>query len=104
MRTWSRPTLSPSTMARDACSAPGRGGEGEEERVALGVDLGSASLRASVAHDPPVLGERCGVALGAELVESLRRALDVGEEERDGARRQVGAHGEIMRLNARQAP
>jgi len=43
-----------------------------------------------------VLCESRGIALGAELVEKLGRALDIGEEEGDGARREIGAHGEIM--------
>lgn len=47
----------------------GRGGEGEEERVPLRVHLGPTALRARFADDPPVLGQRRGVILGAELVE-----------------------------------
>ena len=71
-----------------------RGGrEGEEEGVALGVDLGSALRRARLTDDAPVLGERLRVTLGAELVEQPRRALDVGEDECDGARGEVCAHG-----------
>ena len=42
--------------------------------------------------DAPVLGERVGVPLGAELVQELRRALDVGEEEGDRARGEIAPH------------
>ena len=47
-----------------------------------------------VAQHAAVLGQHVGVAI-AELLEQLRRALDVGEEERDGAGREV-AHGSIV--------
>jgi hypothetical protein len=40
-----------------------------------------------------MLGERVRVRLRTELVEELRRALNVGEEERDGPGRKVVAHG-----------
>jgi hypothetical protein len=40
-----------------------------------------------------VLGERIGVRVRAESVEQPRRALDVGEEEGDGAGREIAAHG-----------
>ncbi len=97
MRTCTRPELSLSTIARDASSAPGRGGKREEERVALRVDLRAALLRTRLAHDSSVLGERRRVFLGAELVEKLGRAFDIGEEEGDGACGEIGSHDEIMR-------
>ena len=50
-----------------------------------------------VAQNASVLGEDVAVALGAELVQQLRRTLDVGEEEGDGAGREIGPHGGIMR-------
>jgi hypothetical protein len=43
-------------------------------------------------QDPPVLGERVGIPCRAELVQQPCRALDVGEEEGDGAGRQLGVH------------
>ena len=46
--------------------------------------------RACLADHAPVLGQRLGIRLRAELVQQLRRALDVGEQEGDGAGRQVG--------------
>ena len=74
-----------------------RGREGDEEGVALGVDLDPAVARAGLAHHPPVLGQRLRVGLGAELVQEPRRALDVGEEEGDGAGREIAPQGIIMR-------
>ena len=59
----------------------------DEERVALGVDLDAILRLVGLAHDPAVLVERSGVPLSAELVQQPRRALDVGEEEGDGAAR-----------------
>ena len=45
-----------------------------------------------------VLGKRRRVFLGAELVQKLRRALDVGEEEGDGSGGKVTPHlKEMMR-------
>ena len=67
--------------------------EREEERIALRVDLDATLGSAGLADHAPVLGERVGVRLGAELVQQPRRALDVGEEERDRAGRELRAHG-----------
>ena len=48
---------------------------------------GSTRLLESLGSDyTPMLGERVGVPV-AELVEQLRRPLDVGEQERDSAGR-----------------
>ena len=44
-----------------------------------------------------VLGERLGIALGPALVQQLRRPFDVREEEGDGAAREFGSHGQMMR-------
>ena len=63
--------------------------EGEEERVALRVDLDAAALGERVAHQPAVVGEDAVVAL-AELLQQRRRALDVAEDEGDGAARERG--------------
>ena len=55
-----------------------------EERVALRVDF-RAALRAQVlAEEPPVLADDFAVVV-TERLEQPRRALDVGEEERDRA-------------------
>ena len=55
----------------------------------LGIDLDSVLPRAGIAHDEAVLQERLGVALGADLVEQPRRAVDVGEQKGDSARRKI---------------
>ena len=47
-------------------------------------------------QDPPVLGEEVGIGRPV-LLEEPRRALDVGEEEGDGATREL-AHGSILEL------
>ena len=66
--------------------------KGDEERVALRVDLDAAVRRRRLAHDPPVLGERVGVPRRPELVQQPRRPLDVGEEQRHRSLRKL-AHG-----------
>jgi hypothetical protein len=51
----------------------------------LGVDLDAAVAGERLAQDAPVLRQSLGVGLRAELVQKLRRTLDVGEEEGDGS-------------------
>ncbi len=68
--------------------------EGEEERVPLRVDLDAAALGERVAHQPTVVGEDAVVAV-TELLQERRRALDVAEDERDGAARE-GSHAPSM--------
>src|SRR4029450_14034992 len=46
-----------------------------------------------LAEDPAVLQQGLGVRLRAELVEQVRRTFDVGEQEGDGPRGKVAAHG-----------
>ena len=72
-----------------------RGREGDEERVALRVDLDAAVPLERLAQDAPVLGERARVVLRAELVQKPRRPLDVGEEEGDGAARQLAPRARV---------
>ena len=69
-----------------------RGREGEEERIALGVDLDPAVADACLANQATMLGESVCVALGAERVQEPGRPLHVGEEERDRARGEVATH------------
>ena len=66
-------------------------GEGDKERVALRVHLDAAVIVERGSEQAAVLVERRCVAV-AELVQQLRRALDVGEEERDDASRQIAGH------------
>ena len=54
-----------------------------KKNVALGVDLDAAERSEVQAHQPAVLVEQLAVAV-AELLEQLRRALDVAEDEGDG--------------------
>ena len=78
-------------LCRGDCARRGR--EGEEERVSLRVDLDAALGRAGLTHDA-----RCSASALVRTprrraqCKELRRALDVGEEERDGAGREVSPH------------
>ena len=65
-----------------------------EEGVALLVDL--VAGRERLAHDPAMLGQGVAVSLLAELAQETRRPLDIGEDERDRARRLL-SHGGIFR-------
>jgi hypothetical protein len=67
----------------------GRGGKGDEEGIPLRVDLDAAVDAERGAQDAAVLRERLGVGFGAQLVQQLRRALDVGEDEGDGSGREL---------------
>ena len=71
-----------------------RGGDGvarvwerEEEAVALHLHLDAAVCREGLAQQGPVRRQRAHVRLAAELLQHARRALDVREEEGDGAPR-----------------
>ena len=66
--------------------------EGGEELVALCIHLDPAQRSERTAHDPPVLGEGFRVAIGSQLVQELRRALDVRDQKRDGATWKVPPH------------
>ena len=67
-------------------------GEREEEGVPLRVHLDSVVCLAGRSHDPSMHRERLFVRLVPDLLEQPGRALDVGEEEGDGAGREVVAH------------
>ena len=45
----------------------GRGGEGDEEGVTLGIDLDPAMGGERVAHDATMLGQRLGIRLRAQV-------------------------------------
>ena len=66
-----------------------RAREGQERPVARPVDLVPGVPRRDLAHDLAHARANGGVAL-AERVQQARRALDVGEEERDGPAREPG--------------
>jgi hypothetical protein len=67
-------------------------GKREEERVTLRVDLDATVANERVSQSPPVLGECLRVRLGPEIVQQLRRALDVGEHEGNGSDRKIVPH------------
>ena len=78
-----RPGVQPAADPDRPCSKPvghGRrrshstrcGREGEEERIALRIDLDATLASACLANDPPVFGERGGVKLGTEFVQEHR--------------------------------
>ena len=69
-----------------------RAAEDREERVALPVDLDPARLLEREPEHLVVEAEHLPVLLAAELLQELRRALDVAEQEGDGSGRKV-AHG-----------
>ena len=77
-------------------SRAGRRRERDEEGVALGVDLDTAVCGEGVSQESSMLGECLRVRIRTESVQQARRALDVGEEERDGAGREVPAHGRVI--------
>ena len=70
----------------------GRCCEREEERVALRIDLDSMVTGACLTNDLPVCGKCPGIGLRSQLVQELRRPLDVGEEEGDSAGRKHLRH------------
>src|SRR2546423_13074309 len=82
-----------------------RGGEGvlrarerDEEGVSLRVDLDAAVTLEGLPQHAAVLGEDVRVSI-AQLLQQAWRALDVGEEEGDGAAREL-AHARMIRQKA----
>ena len=80
---------------RERILAGGRSGDGagsgwerDEEGIALRVDLDTPLGGERVTQHPAVIGERVRVPGGAELPQEAGRALDVGEQQGDGPRRQ----------------
>ena len=61
------------------------GGEGDEERVPLRVNLDAAMAGERVAQDAAMLEQGRAIGIRAQFVQQLRRALHVGEEKRDGS-------------------
>ena len=85
-----------SAAASTASRAPR---ERAEERVALCVDLDAAVCGDGIAYQAPVLRECVRIRL-PEALEQPRRALDVGEEQRDRAAEQIrhrSHHGALQR-------
>ena len=66
-------------------------GEGDEEGVALGIDLVAAVRFEGRPQQALMLREHLSIPL-PQLLDESRRPLDVGEEEGDRAARKVGHH------------
>src|SRR5205807_2188928 len=77
--------------------------EGDEEGVALSVDLDATVALERRSQQAPVLRQRIRVA-PTELFEQARRAGDVGEQQRDGPARQPVHDGPDYGLSAPFAP
>ena len=75
-RRWHATALTTASLARPKAT------KNESPCVSISWPPCSAN---GLAQDPLVIGERLAVAVAAELLEQLRRALDVGEQEGDGA-------------------
>jgi hypothetical protein len=92
-------------IGESRCRSQGSGGawEGEEEGISLGVDLDSAFRGTGLANQAPVVGQDGGIALCTELVQEPRRALDVGEEKRDRAGRELGPHARSIAFMRRHS-
>src|SRR5205807_4091480 len=67
--------------------------EGVEECVPLRVDLDAAVLGKSGPQEPAVLGQRLHITFLPQLFDQPRRALDVCEQQGDGAGRKIHTHG-----------
>ena len=74
----------------------GGSGEGDEESVALRVDLDARVPGERVSQRPAMLGEELDVSRPV-LLEQPRRALHVGEEEGDGSARKRAHSRPILR-------
>jgi len=70
----------------------GRSCKRDEERVALRIDLHPVVTGTCLADDLPVRGKCAGIDLRPQLLQELRRPLDVGEEEGDSAGRKFLMH------------
>ena len=103
MRTRIGPAASDSVSRAAAATAPGAVGKAKKKASPCVSTSTPSSARACLADHAAVLGQRLGVRLRAELVQQPRRALDVGEEERDGAGRERLAHAWIMPLGCSDA-
>jgi hypothetical protein len=73
--------------------------ERNEERVALRVDLDAVVAPERLPQQPTMVRQDVDVAV-TELLEESRRALDVGEEQRDGSGRQLAHADRISRWRA----
>ena len=72
-------------------------GKRKEKGVSLRVHLHAAVYGTCLPDDRSVIRKCLRVPLRAELVQQLRRTLDIREDERDGAGRKLGSHTGIIR-------
>ncbi len=75
----------------------GRSREGDEESIPLRIDLDALIGRERHTQDTAMLRQHPRVLLRAQFMQQLRRTLDVGEEEGDGAGGQITHLGEGLR-------
>ena len=82
-----------------------RGGERDEERVALRIHLDPVVADEGMTECAAMLGQHVCVGIGTKLLQEPRRTLDVGEDESDGSGRKLARHTAIQaRRNARREP
>jgi hypothetical protein len=86
-----RPTMLRQHAKRSHGSShrPARGPEGDEEAITLAIDLDPVVLSERVAKQAAVSIEHVPVRGRAERLHEPSRPLDVGEEEGDGAGREI---------------
>ena len=97
-----RAVCEPPSERRCRGECRGRRWKGEEEGVALRIDLNPSLDSAGVADQSAMLSERPTVPVLAEPAEEHCRSFDIGEEKSDGAAREVLSHDEIIcRIKAR---
>ena len=73
-----------------------RGGERDEERVALRIDFDTLVTNERLTQGAAMLGQCVSVGIGTELVQEPRRALHVGEDKGDGSGRKLARHAAIQ--------
>src|SRR6478672_7173218 len=70
----------------------GRGRKGEEEPIALRIDLDAAVPRESLTENPPMFAKHTRIPLRAKFPQQPRRALNVRKDERQRPRRKLRLH------------
>jgi hypothetical protein len=90
-----RPGFERAASGRRRGDGIGGARKGDEEGVALRIDLHARPSAERLTQQAPVLGEEIGVSV-AVLVKESRRAFDVGEKERYGASRELGPGHETI--------
>ena len=81
-----------SSASAAAATSAGRSREGDEKGITLRVDLDPLIGPKRRAQDTAMLHQHPRVLLGAQLVQEPRRTLDIREQERHRAGREIGSH------------